>query len=166
MAKKKVGLFFEHIDREYMSLKALADRLTNTYGYHTEIYSSVYQQIEAYKSHKKQPFDLIAVPYIYGLRSLYPYYLLFKNKKKQPQVVNLQYEQIAAPFNFHRLLPEPGDVQRACYYFCWNEEYGAKLVQSGIDPKKNHQSSEFKTYSILRRVQYNWTVHILLRNLA
>ena len=132
MPPKKIGLFFEHIDREYMSLKALADSLANTYSYHTEIYSSVYQQLEAYNSHKQQPFDLIALPYIYGLRSLYPYYLLFKDIKNQPRVVNLQYEQIAGPFNVHRLMPDSEEVKKACYYFCWNESYKAMLLDNGV----------------------------------
>lgn len=123
-------IYYEHKQRELTMCYYLKNAL-EMQGNIVAIYNINFETLRAKQYCKKNPIDVIVVPWCYQKTDFYPVTSVLK-MYPQVKILNLHCEQICAPLWECTLFNTDEAAQKYVYHIAWGTKIKEKMIASGI----------------------------------
>ena len=125
-----IYMLYEHLVREYKALLRLKKKFEKR-GDEVYIYSAIFERNSFAKHAKKNPPDVILMPWFFceaDEKILYP--VLKKNPKVR--VISLHHEELTIPGNESYFLSKTDYTKYGAFHFVWGDYFGSFLKEDGV----------------------------------
>lgn len=122
-----IVFFIEHKDREIQSIKLIAKKLNNEFGYKSIILSTVFH---AHKLLSLKP-KIIIFPYLLNQND-WPIRLAFKLYGNSVEYMTMNWEQLLFPVNQKYKKPQDNFVKNQVLHIAWDEDFKKFLTINSV----------------------------------
>lgn len=141
--RKKIIIFYEHINRELYVALSLKKKLEEFLSVKVYVLSIVFEYFKALFIKA----DLVIMPWMYDHIDFYYYCYIFKIKNPKMKILNLHHEQIGTKETIKFLLPKD-KISKQVYHLAWGQDFAQKLLTIGVEREKifitgNPRTDEF-----------------------
>ena len=138
-----IYLFYEHLVREYKSLIRLKKKL-EARGDRVFIYSVLFERNSFLKNGKKNPPDVIVMPWFFCESDEYILYPLIC-QNPNVRVISLHHEELTYPGNEHYFMSKTEYTKLGSFHFVWGNYFKQLLVNDGVPEEKIYITGNIRT---------------------
>lgn len=130
MEKKRIIIFYQHINREYQSCLVLKEELERSIHCEVYIFSIDFEFSKALKIADKK-INLVFMPWVYHELN-YELLMPFFKHNEALISVNLHHEQIGSDVSSNILIPRGENARNSVLHLAWGGDFKETLIKNGV----------------------------------